>query len=301
MSQGVYVFPGNPVLINAVYGTDGAGPIAPSDDLWAIVPDRNAFIDTCPSANAVAPATVICGSRVGAECPAALSSLPVSCTSIFNATDTLIATNYVSAALLTGSLTFIAESLPSTAGSIGGFNGAGSISDSPQTGLFHTGDSVFRGQILHIYVANSAQGVPTLYSSVGTVGNSAAVPLVDPGTRVTAIAPYIDNLQVAYVVAPSNTTDPSQYVVQNGYPAAFGGGTSPLRGVRVSVVSRTALAVTDEAMSLKTLSSCQAGSSMDAGTPALVENTVCDMAYMGYHRNVYSRRIELPNMLPTGL
>ncbi len=349
---GVYVWTGaGPQLVPPVFGTDGTGPYPPgpptvSDELWVVVPFAGTSSNLSPVLNPMTGQELVCTD--GAPLPGvtqggfASGGLRASCTSIFTASahpppdappaQLLVVNPTTSQGALITNFNVTPESLPGTAGTISGYPGQGTLSNSQQG--FHIGDIVYPVQVMHFYVGQAPPGstycdaamnicAPVLYVANAVPNTGGGFPFVDAAAPAAprVVAPYIENLQVAYFVDPGLTSDPSQYLVSNTYPAGGFTGAAPcppctvtgplsLRSVRLTVVSRTGPSavlssdMTEAAIIASTgnTSPCNTtGLGFSNITPLIVENTFCESGYFGYRRSAYGRRVEIPNMLPGNL
>lgn len=278
--SGIYLnFPsGSPQLYSPIFGQDGTQNADGSpgvgdatgtwntDDLWLVVPDKNAMREGCVAGSSTGDdgaATIVLAKGTG--------KVTVRCTDTFNTWDTLEATNMSTAALLSPPLTLTAAQAgpPYVPGLIDFAESAvPNYSDSPSKGGFQLGDEVFRVSVLHYYVRRDPKGIPGLYVAHGALGGSqpggtypdAPYPVIgrpfhdyDPAGNSGAgaadtgvlVQPYVEDLQIAYGL--DNTVpvsgDPARFTWQNGFPAQLAANpVSPalrLRALRISVVVRT--------------------------------------------------------------
>jgi hypothetical protein len=295
---GLWVNQGGPRLVNSIFGLDGttgAGgtPTEPTatgtDDLWLVVPDRNALRETCVEAGAAA-----------VNFTTGTGALDVNCVASFSETDTLMATNMTSGALLTPPLTLSAPSgTPGTLGYTPGIldyqeSTVAGFSDSPASGGFSPGDLIMRVRLQRFFVApNPANhGRPALWLATGRLGTDAlGRPFTDTGTGTSSrlIQDDIEELQIAFGYDVSGQGDPASYSFQHGRAAAYSAG---LRTLQVSVVATSAKPQRDSQGALRPFRRMAAGNH-DLPTPLPEPD--------GYYRVLLTRRIELPNMAASAL
>ncbi len=319
-----------PVLVQPVFGLDGstgAGAIGAgaavgttacvgvglpasticsgTDDLWLIVPDPHAMGESCVTAGA--NTTVVVSSDAGSA-----TGISVQCAPVVATGDTMLATNMLTGALLSN-VTVTPHALPTP--SLLTYNEAASnYSDSPLYG-YQIGDTVFRVNLVHYFVATDPSGIPTLYKSVnGSLGASAGPyptegrPFKD-GTTALRLQPYVEDLQIAFGL-DSNSGSPSYAGVlpYSGTPQTFVNGFSPtsgfalsstgvpppsaLRALRVNVVVRSPNPTV-------TLGTGNVNTSQNV--PLTVEGHTPGTTPDGLLRTLYTRTIALPNLMPAGM
>jgi hypothetical protein len=287
--QGIYLgFSGSPMLVNAVYGADNlavnyAGrAVNSSDDLWIIAPDKNAMRDSCNSRGAYVS---VIAAGLG---PLSVVPFPgPPCAIPFVNGDALLVTNMNKSVLATN----IAINSPApnqinyNESTIPGFSNA------PERGGFQVGDMALRAQVVHFYLdINPLTNRLALYRANGLTGADFLVrPLNDIASTRTVVQDYIEDFQVVYWVDPNLSNDPSQYVIQHGMPPAYRAG---VRSVTISVVATTARRLIDENNQV-TLSSATA--------PKSVANHTVVATPDGYMRGIYTRRIEVPNLMSSNI
>jgi hypothetical protein len=110
-----------------------------------------------------------------------------------------------------------------------------------------------------------------------------------PGTA-TLVQNYVEDFQVVYWVDPNLTNDPSQYVVQHGLNPAYQAG---VRSVTLNLVATTS----------KQLLDGNNGVILSSGTtPKNVANHILAAPTPdGLGRGIYSRRIEIPNLVSSNI
>lgn len=279
---------GAPMLVNPIYGADNlvtnaaGNNVNGSDDLWIIVPDKNATMDNCSKrgayvsviANGTGPLSIM--PWPGSPCVHSLSN-----------GDNLLVTNLNSSALLTSiqidspgpNQINYAESV------ISGF------SDAPSHGGFHIGDLAFRAQLIHYYLdLDPMTNRLALYSASGRIGaDFLGRPLIDMTGTPQIVQRYIEDFQVVYWLDPNLTNDPSKYVDQHGLTPPFQTG---LRAVEIYVVSTTRQNLLD----------ANAKVMMNSATaPRSIANHVVAATPDGFRRSIYSRRVEIPNLMTSNL
>ena len=287
--QGVYLgVAGSATMINPIHGADNlslnyAGrSVNNSDDLWLVVPDRNAMRDSCNTR----------GAYVSVVTPGlgALSVVPfptAPCTNPFVNGESLLVTNMNRSALITN----IALNSPGpnqinyNESTISGFSNA------PERGGFQVGDMVLRARVVHFYLdVNPLTNRLALYKADGMIGpDFLGRPFTDLATSRTVVQDYVEDFQVVYWVDPSLSNDPSQYVIQHGMPAGYQAG---VRSVTISVVATTARKQIDESNQVILTG---------ATAPRSVANHPAVATPDGYMRGIYTRRIEIPNLMSSNI
>jgi prepilin-type N-terminal cleavage/methylation domain-containing protein len=267
---GLYVLVGGASrLVSPVYGNDNFS--GGTDDLWVAVADNNSFRNCEDTAGG---GTVILSPGTG--------PLGVRCVKGFNNGDYLVATNFRTGALLTG-VTLTAS--PSATINYAESATAG-FSDAPGRGDFQTQDNVFRVRLLHFFIRqNPVTRRNALYMARGTLASDlSAGPFADPANgEAEVVANNIEDLQIAYGLFDALQND---YSFKNGYSWSQ---LNQVSSLRVSVVATSPLPQMDSK-----------GNFLEYH-PMKVENNDPGTVIDGYERVVYSRRIELPNLLPTNL
>jgi type II secretory pathway pseudopilin PulG len=292
-----------------LYGIDGVAPYpgstggaprnAPSDDLWLIVPDRNAMREPCVDPGAGLPVTVAAASGpLTVQCP------PAGAITTFNATDFLVAANLSArtGALLSPGLVFGTNTIQYAEQAVANFSDA-----PPPSGTgFQVGDMVFRATPWHYFTlpipasGNTPAWVGLFrHRGLAQTDPSTGSPLRDdPAYKDQLVQVGVEDLQIAFGMDDNplhpNSGDPQQYQFQAGLPPAFNGSLG-LRTVRLSIVARSRQTVQDVGGLGKTVT--QKG--LGAGSGITVENHT--IAPDGYQRAVYTRRLELPNLTPVAL
>jgi hypothetical protein len=286
--QGIYLNSGGaPFLVNAFWGGDNltvnqaGNNVNLSDDLWVITTNGNAMLDNC---NIPGGYQSVISPGLGA-----LNVRPIAapCTPSFANGDNLLASNLNNAALLTniqvqgaGSsvINYAESTIPS-------------FSNAPQKGGFQVGDMLYRAFLHHYYLDYdpTTSGL-ALYHSLGRIGaDFLGRPLVDiPGTA-TIVQRYIDDLQIVYWTDPNITNDPTKYTDQHGLNPTYQVG---VRSVTIYVISRSRSVLRD-ASGRPLLSNHYAAKS--------IANHSVWVAPDGLRRSIYSRRIEIPNLMASNL
>jgi prepilin-type N-terminal cleavage/methylation domain-containing protein len=299
------------VQTSSVYARDAQTPTSTTDapdDLWVIVPDRNAFGETCTTSPGLGGQAQVVTADTPAGAAGGIPLLPCTVNTFNAAGDLLLATHFVSSApspnLWSGALI--------TATSFAGTNISGYVekpianyADTPYG--FKKGDMVFRAHAYHFYVALDAQNIPTLFRQPAKVGSSSASgPLQDDTTQPPVTVPYIDDLQVQFGMDTTLSGDPSQYTFSPQLPAqpqlstctsTFWCASPALRSVRVSVVGRSSKVKRDTSTNKNTLyGPIAVDNHITVGTGG-VGGTVGD----GLPRTIFTERVELPSMAPANL
>lgn len=281
-SGGIWISIGGvPTHINAVFGADGAGTTldgtrAGSDDLWLVEPSENAFRESCEARGA---GTLVTASSTGG------GTLQVSCTGAFAKGDLLLVSNMTSAALLTGTN-------PESSTTLSYAESATGFSDAPQSTGFQIGDWVYGASLVHFYVADDpATGRPALFEAKGKLAqDELGRPFTDVPGSAHVLQTDVEDLQVAYGVDASGTSDPSGYAFQSGLGSTF---VANLKSVRVSVVTRTA----------HPLRSTNGDPALSLGNaaPAAENHSPSSTTKDGLGRSLLQRRVEVPNMATESL
>jgi type II secretory pathway pseudopilin PulG len=293
-----------------LWGADGngTGPLPPApaqagtDDLWVILPDRNALRDPCGDKGAGLPVAL----PVGVSKPN--GPIPVQCPSgnlanAFNVNDFAVAANTRTGALLTinglglGQINSVED-------------GSANFSDAPPPGAgYARADLVYHATPWHYFVKAMPAGPgfqawTGLYRHRGLVGaDPIGRPLMDdPAYPDELVQVGVEDLQLAYGVDANNTGDPALYTYGNpvGAPTdysllpAFNANTL-LRTVRLTIVTRSQQTRKDVGGGSAILKPTGLG----AGGGLQVENHL--IPGDNYQRAVYSRRLELPNLTPIAL
>ncbi len=279
---------GAPLLVNPIYGADnlvtnaGGNNVNRSDDLWIIVPDKNATMDNCTKRGSYVS---VIANGTG---PLSITPWPAApCVRSLANGDNLLVTNLTNSALITNiqldnpgpnQINF-AESV------IGGF------SDAPTHGGFQIGDLAFRAQLIHYYLdVDPLTNRLALYSASGRIGaDFLGRPLVDMNGTAQIVQRYIEDFQVVYWLDPNLTNDPTKYVDQHGLTPAFQTG---LRAVEIYVISTTRQNLLDA--NAKVMMS-------NATAPRSIANHVVAATPDGFRRSIYSRRVEIPNLMTSNL
>ena len=305
---GIYI--GSATSLNfPLFGVDGLAPYAgsvggpprnpPSDDLWIIVPDRNAMREPCVDPGAALPITVAAASgQLNVQCPSGGTI------GTFKPTDFLVAANLSAktGALLSPGLTFGTSTIQYAEQSVPNFSDA-----PPPAGTgFQVGDMVFRATPWHYFTlpiaaVGSSPAWTGLYRHRGLAQTDpgTGTPLRDdPAYGDELVQLGIEDIQVAYGMDNNplhpNSGDPLQYQFQAGLPAGFNA-SAGLRTVRLTLVARSRQTVQEIGGSGKT----QTTQGLGANGVINVENHT--IAADGYQRAVYTRRLELPNLTPVAL
>jgi len=287
--QGLYLaVGGSTIMVNPIHGADNlslnyAGrSVNSSDDLWLIGPDKNAMRDSCNSKGAYVS---VIGAGLG---PLSVMPFPSSpCTNPFVNGDSLLVTNMNKSALITN----IALNSPGpnqinyNESAISGFSNA------PERGGFQVGDMALRARVVHFYLdVNPLTNRLALWQATGTIGpDFLGRPLTDMAASRAVVQDFIEDFQVVYWVDPTLSNDPSQYVIQHGMPHAYQPG---VRSVTISVVATTAKKLIDQNNQV-TLS--------PATAPKSVANHTVVATPDGFMRGIYTRRIEIPNLMSSNI
>ncbi len=305
---------------NALPDTTTTSPamVAGTDDLWVVVPDRNA-LEQANKTSVAANACHCVNPKTGAAPPlpgamtvlaqsvaASTSPLPVLCTGSLSATagaegNQLLVSNGSSAALLTVSSIAAAETCsPVTAGTFTYAESAlAAFSDSAAKG-FQAGDMVFGVKVLHFYVGTDpTTAAPALYEAAGApTGTVDYLGRPFQGTSIVTSTPGVEDLQIAYGFDPTGSGNPDSYVWQAGMtPVPYGAsppypglGTAPLVALRITVVTKSAKIAVDargaDSLTANALYARPAVENHAAGAPD------------GYQRSSYVRIVGIGNMTP---
>jgi Tfp pilus assembly major pilin PilA len=279
---------GAPLLVNPIYGADnlttnaGGNNVNGSDDLWIIVPDKNVTMDNCNKRGAYVS---VIANGTG---PLSITPWPAApCVHSLANGDNLLVTNLTNSALLTNiqldtpgpNQINYAESV------ISGF------SDAPSHGGFQIGDLAFRAQLIHYYLdLDPLTNRLALYSANGRIGaDFLGRPMIDMNGTAQIVQRYIEDFQVVYWLDPNLTNDPTKYVDQHGLASAFQAG---LRAVEIYVVSTTRQNLLDA--NAKVMMN-------NATAPRSIANHVVAANPDGFRRSIYSRRVEIPNLMTSNL
>ncbi len=312
-------------LVSPVYGYDGttgngaAGAAIPltlmnskppttyvvyPDDIWIIEPSRYAFDESClagsgnnqnPGSKVAITAATTTGVVLPVTCTAGLAGWTFLMVTSPNACATGPIAPCGKAALLTAG-TLTANSIDFVEKSTAGFPPAGAS--------YALGDEVMGVNVTHYYVAlntkDNPSGVagaahPALFRATGKILNDGAT----YGNRifsdnVAAVeVPDVEDLQIAYgydsAAAPTN--NPDTYTWVHGQPFLAGTGTATgkvLKSVRVTVVARSHQSSQRQTVNPKMF-------------PMPAENDAPAAVADGWEREIFSRRLELPNMAPGNL
>jgi prepilin-type N-terminal cleavage/methylation domain-containing protein len=293
-----------PTLISPVFGHDGTtgggqatgGSLTvtadKTDDLWMVVPDRNAFREGCVDTGAAVSVTKTQAGGTGALVTQCLGAITT-----FATTDTLVAANSTTGALLSPPLVFATSGANGTIGFAE--QAVGNFAPAPTPGVgFGVSDVVYRVQVYHYSIkVNPQTGRPGLCRHLGIVGLEtgalAALKrpfLEDPAQGDDFVMDYIEDMQVKYLFDnPAAPGDPAQYTVADSMPPNFNTAT-PLRSVRVSLVG----------VGLRRDHDTSGGNGVALG-PLPVENNTVVGPNDGFRRTLYVQRLELPNIAPGNL
>jgi type II secretory pathway pseudopilin PulG len=202
-----------PTLVNPVFGGN--------DDLWVVVPDRNAFRESCVQRGAYTTTYT-----------AGTGPLTVRCVDSFAADDMLVATNFTTGALLTH-ITLV----PGPPATIGYAESGSSYSDAPGSGGFTPGDVVFKVRLLHYFIdAHPITGRPALWMADGEVDSGGALrPFKNSSKRV--VQDNIESLRIRYCSVANPGASPD-CLYQNAVAAPYAAG---LHALGVTVVATTTL------------------------------------------------------------
>ncbi len=274
---------GTAVLTNALYGLDGTTPPTVTtferDDLWLVIPHKNAMRQSCVKVGAAAVVTLPGTGTLNVNCVSSINPTPAIAPSPMNV---LLASNLRTAALLTNPTYVTATTIGYTEAAIAGFSNA------PEKGGFQGGDMVMPAMLVHYYIQVSARtGNPDLYRSWGRVANDAYGRPFSDSTISELLVQNVEDLQFAFGFDTALTGDPTGYVFRNGLLPTQEAG---LRSLRITAVSRSATALRDSNSS--TLLNL---------APVAAENHSPTATRDGFYRTTYTRRIELPNMAPEAL
>ncbi len=285
--QGVYVnVGGTPQLLNPFFGADNLATnqagvnVNRSDDLWIVVPDKNAMRDSCNNKGAYVS---VIAAGLGALSVVPFPGAP--CAPPFANNDTLLVTNMNRSALITR-VQLGVTSIDYAESAVPGFSNA------PERGGYQIGDMIYRASIIHLYLdRDPITNRLALFRSNGSVGaDFLGRPFVDIAGTATLVQNYVEDFQVVYWIDPNLTNDPSQYVIQHGLNPAYQAG---VRSVTINLVATTS----------KQLLDGNNGVILSSGTtPKNVANHILAApAPDGLRRGIYSRRIEIPNLISSNI
>lgn len=277
--DGLYVnIGGAVVLVNAVYGSDGTGP-GGSDELWLVVPHRNAMREAGVDAGA---ATSLTSSGTGV--------ISVNRTSSLAGFPFLMVTNMKTAALLTTPVLTAPSGL--TPGSISyAESGVTGFSNAPQKGGYQVGDLVYPVTALHYHLLEATTGTRSLVQEVGTLNpNLGQAPFVATATS-TEVQTDVEDFQVAWGIdatnGPPNPANITWSTASRSHVFSAG-----LRSLRISVVAVSRRTILD-GRGKPMATSEYAPMAVEGNTPAGAAD--------GRRRTLYSRRVELMNLAPAAL
>jgi prepilin-type N-terminal cleavage/methylation domain-containing protein len=272
--------PTGPKNIRPIFTEPGANN--GSDALWLVVPRAAMMSANCATPNsAVVLTTSSAAGNLNVNCNGTAPDVALA------KTDTLMVTNFTTAALIDG-LDF------PTSTSIT-YRQSGTVSSAPEKGGFQRGDYAFPVDLVRYSIQiNAMTQRPELLREVGVLsGNPAAAPFVVPcpstapaGSCVpgpTMRFPDVEDLQVAFGFGlQPNLTFQSRHEALS----CLGPGCLPVQpqSVRVSLVATTPRSVLDTNGKIMPFKA------------AAVEDNAPTTPVDGFRRSVYRRRVELTNM-----
>ena len=285
---------GNPSVVYPIFGTDSTtGP----DELWMVVPSKNAAAESCVVRGA--PTYLALAAPVGA------GSFTVACIGAgppqtFQINDLFMVTN-----LNAGSALFQIQSLAlSTPPVLNVYNPIAGITDNPPVSGFASGEMVYPVRVIHFFVGTDplSPGHTHLFLEDGQLSfNNPINPFKSVANTKTLVQEDIEDFQVAYGFdTVAGLGNPDGYQFQQGLPPVQLAAKNNLRALRISVVARTSkqLRTTEDGTSVN-------GVGLIGGTlPMTVENHVPVLPGGrgdGFGRTLYFRRVELPNLQPINL
>lgn len=270
----------SPTKVSPIYGTEGG---AGTDDLWLVVPNRNAMRESCIDLGA---ATTVVTPGTGV--------LEVNCVASLAGATLLMATNMLTGAILSPNFTFTAPSSPTPARIDYAERTVSGFSNAPQKGGFQVGDMVYPVTVYHYFIGVDFTGAKSLLREQGTRNAGGAAgdpPFVAVAGTSSVVQSGIEDLQIAYGFNTTGTESAANITFANAVASSWTQ-TIGLRSLRISVVARSKRAVLDGA-GRPVLSADLA--------PMTVEGHTAPGVPDGFRRTLYSRRVELPNMAPGNL
>lgn len=295
-SGGLYVYDGTDTrLTSPIIGlnnTTAGDAVAGSDELWVVVPHRNAFQESCSSDPLdLGAATMLHSSGTGpfvVRCKDSLdhSTIPKTL---------MMVSNMTTAALITG--VGFAPMAPDP-----GFqvtyneSGVANFSSAPARGGYQAGDLLFPATVRRYFVKlnteTNRRALMVQAAVPKTSGGSAtAVPFQASPEQISVVQEDIEDLQIAFGVDPTNGTDPASIQWINGLGPAYSNG---VRSVRITVVARSARVYRDDLGNAMRSSDYQAKTKVE-------DHVITSPVPDGHRRILYTRRVELPNMAPANL
>jgi prepilin-type N-terminal cleavage/methylation domain-containing protein len=283
-SGGVYVN-NPPTLTNAVFGIDNG--FGGTDELWLIVPDKDLHRPACtPTAPGAAIPLITEGT----------GTLNLACPAAFPRGGMLLVSNMTTSALAT-QIDYGTPTSITYAESGAAFSNRGSLG-------YQRSDLVYPVSLFHYFVAtNPTTNRSALYRCIGKLGSGVnGGPFIDDTTNCMMIQNDIEDFQLAYGLDRTASGNPDNYTFVTGCAASPCDATNTLapaytpflRSVRVSVVALGRRKMLDANGSVLT--------SANYAPFAAVENhTIASPTADGYRRSLYTRRVELPNLLPSSL
>jgi hypothetical protein len=290
LSGGVSSHLVSPIMaVNNPLCTAPTGGVTCPDELWVVLPHRNALRNSCTDTGGGVMVQNVVSGTLQLRCSGGLPAATFK---------TLMATNMVKGALLTNPTFDNTGTFPK----INGYTELGNnYSDTPERGGFQVGDLVYPVTIMHYYVASLASGTPgdmtaptALWSrqaKVATTFTNGTVPFADMTTSGTLhlVQTDIEDMQLAFGFDTKGNGDPGDVQFSTWNTAWTDNFRPNLRSVRVSVVSKSARYNLDSG-GKKSISTMHA--------PITVEDHAPSATPDGYSRNWYKRRVELPNLSP---
>jgi len=282
---------GTPLQVAAAFGNNnitGSTVVRNgTDDLWVVVPTSRAMGESCVDRGASTTLTQ------GGVSPA---SLHFRCVNGFANGDLVAVSNMSAAALVS------VNAAPDTVGNTLSYaeSTVGNFSNAPESGGFKVGDLAYTVNVYHYYVANLAfaggAASPVLFRERGTINpactSGTPVPFVGIPNTAQQMQAYVEDLQIAYARDTGLTSQPSQYVFSNGLSPTTG--VVDLRSLRISVVAQSRAPIRD------TIQRTAAGQSY-APFPIVEDHVIASPAADGLSRSLYTRRVELLNMVAANL
>jgi type II secretory pathway pseudopilin PulG len=282
---------GTPLQIGAAFGnnnvTGSTSVRNGTDDLWVVVPTSRAMGEPCIDRGAVTTLT-----QGGVSPP----TLRLRCVNGFANGDLVAVSNMGAAALVSvnGAPDTVGNTLPYAESSVGNFSNA------PESGGFKVGDLAYTVNVYHFYVANlvsvGGAAFPVLYRERGAINggctSGSQVPFVAIPNTGQQMQPYVEDLQIAYARDIALTSQPSQYAFSNGLGPTTG--VLDLRSLRISVVSRSRAPIRD------TIQRTAAGQTY-APFSVVEDHLIASPVVDGFSRSLYTRRVELLNMVAANL
>ncbi len=294
----LYVYDGTAIretsAVIGVNNTSAGDAIAGTDEVWVVVPHRNAFQQSCSSdALDLGAGTMVQswgGGTFNIRCKDSLDdpSISKAMMMVSNMNTAAIISNVGFQPLTPGpgyTVTFTESSVAN-------------FSDAPAHGGYQVGDLLFPASVKRYFVGPDPRtNLPSLMVQTAVPrtsgGSASANPFqVTTPAQISVVQENIEDLQLAFGVDPTNGADPANVVWANN--ANFGPAyTAGLRSLRISVVAKSSSEYRDQSGALLQSSDYQARPQVEDHGVSLLPD--------GYRRILYTRRVEVPNMASANL